>query len=118
MNFGGNINPGDVSIDTANSKEIMTGSHITELHTHTHEDLVPLDSLNKVSNIPEVCDAVQKCRLDPLDKSKDSNMLSKPNNVTHSNGIDLLSQNNQDYDNQHHQQLMTYKHDGGQGYCN
>ena len=45
-------------------------------------------------------------------------MLSKTNNVTYVNGIDLLSQENQDYDNQHDQQLMTRKHEGGQGYCN
>ena len=31
--FWGNTNSTDVSIDTANSKEMMTGSHITELHT-------------------------------------------------------------------------------------
>ena len=29
----GETNPCDVSIDTANSKEVMTGSHITEQHT-------------------------------------------------------------------------------------
>ena len=33
--FWGNANPIDVSIDTANSEEMMVGSHITELHTHT-----------------------------------------------------------------------------------
>ena len=32
--FWGGTNPGDVSIDTANSKEMMTGSHITEYYTH------------------------------------------------------------------------------------
>ena len=31
---------------------------------------------------------------------------------------DLLSQENQDYDNQHYQQLMTRKHDACQGYHN
>ena len=31
--FGDGTNPSDVSIDTTNSKEIMTGSHITEQHT-------------------------------------------------------------------------------------
>ena len=39
--FWGNTNPGDVSIDTANSKEIMVESHITELHTHKHKEPVP-----------------------------------------------------------------------------
>ena len=31
---------------------------------------------------------------------------------------DLLNQGNQDYDNQHGQQLMTRKHDNGQGHQN
>ena len=46
-------------------------------------------------------------------------MLSKTKNVTkHANGNDFISQENQDYDNQHDQQLMICKHDGGQRYCN
>ena len=31
--FWGNTNPTDVSIDTANSEEMMAGSHITKFHT-------------------------------------------------------------------------------------
>ena len=31
-NFRGSTNPGDVSIDTANSKEMMAGKHITKQH--------------------------------------------------------------------------------------
>ena len=31
--FGGGSNLSDVSIDTANSKEVMASSHITEEHT-------------------------------------------------------------------------------------
>ena len=57
--FWGNTNPGDVSIYTANSEETMAGSHITELHTHKHEEPVPPELLNKVSNEPKVYDAVQ-----------------------------------------------------------
>ena len=38
--------------------------------------------------------------------------------VTHGNGIDLLSQENQDYYNHHDQQLITCKYDGDQGYYN
>ena len=58
--FWGNTNPSDVSIDTANNKEMMTGSHITELHKHKHKHkgLVPPELLNKVTNVPEVCDTV------------------------------------------------------------
>ena len=38
--FWDNTNPTDVSIDTANSEEIMTGSHITKFHTHKHKESV------------------------------------------------------------------------------
>ena len=95
----GNTNPSDLSIDTTNIKQMMAGSHITELHTHKYKEPAPLELLNKVLNVSQVCDLAQKCQLDPLDKSKDSNMLSKTNNVTHTTDIDLLSQENQDYYN-------------------
>ena len=34
--YWGGTNPGDISIDTANSKEMMAGSHITEQHMHKY----------------------------------------------------------------------------------
>ena len=36
-NFWDNTNPAEVSIDTVNSEEQMTGSHITDFHTHEEE---------------------------------------------------------------------------------
>ena len=39
--------------------------------------------------------------------------LSNPNNVTHTTGTDLLSQENQDYYNQRDQQYIARKYDGG-----
>ena len=65
-----------------------------------------------------VCNSAHKCRVDPSDKSKDSNMLSKTNNVTHAKDIDLLSQENQDYYNWHDQQHITCKYVDGQEYHN
>ena len=47
--FWGNTNPTDVSIDTANSEEMMAGSHTTEFHRHKHKELVTTDLLNKLS---------------------------------------------------------------------
>ena len=99
--FWGDTNLGDVSIDTTNSEEIMTGSHITNLHTDEYKESVPPELLNKVPNLPQACDSAQKYQLHSLDKSKDSNMLSKTNNTTHAKGINLLGQENQDYYNQH-----------------
>ena len=69
-------------------------------------------------NVPQVYDSAQKYQLDPLDKSNDLNMLSKTNNATHAKDISLWSQENQDYYNQHDQQLITRKHDGGWEYYN
>ena len=79
----GNTNSTDVSIDTENGKEMMTGSHITEFHIHKHKEPVTTESLIKVLNVPEVFGAIQKYQLDLLNKSKNSNILSKSNNVTH-----------------------------------
>ena len=71
--FLDNSNPTDVSIDTVNSEEKMTGSYITK--SHTHEDKHPVVS-------------------------------------------DLLSQEDQDYNNQHDQQLMTGEQNTDQGHDN
>ena len=65
-----------------------------------------------------MCDEVQKCQLNPLDKSKNSNMLSKTNNVTNTNDINLSSEQNKNSDNLHDLQLMTRKPDGGQEHHN
>ena len=89
--FWGNTNPTDVFIDTMNSKEIMSRSHITELYTHKHKEIFTTELLKKVSNVPRVSDEVQKCQLDSSNKSKNLNMLSKTSNVKHTNDINLSS---------------------------
>ena len=96
----------------------MAGSHITELHTHKYKESIPPELLSKVRNVSQVCDLAQKCQLDLSDKFKDSNMLSKTNNTTHTKDIYLLSQENQDYYNLHDQQFIARKHGGGQEYYN
>ena len=50
----GNTNPTDMSIDTANSEEMMAGSHTTKFHTHKHKEPVTTELLNKVPNEPGV----------------------------------------------------------------
>lgn len=95
--FWGGTNPSDVSIDTTKSKD-----HITELRTHEYKEIVPLELLNEVLNVPQACDSVKKYQLDSSDKSKDPNILSKTNNATHAKGIDLLSEENQDNYNQNY----------------
>ena len=66
-----------------------------------------------VPNEPQSYDLAQNYLLDSLNKSKDSNILSKTNNVTHTKGINLLSQEHQDYYNQGVQQFIACKYYGG-----
>ena len=47
--FWENTNPTDVSIDTVNSEEQMTGSHITKFHTPEDKEIVPEDPLSQVN---------------------------------------------------------------------
>ena len=63
--FLDNTNPKDVSVNTIYSKEMMAGSHITELQTHKHEEPIPPEVSNKVLNKTEVCDAVQNVNYTP-----------------------------------------------------
>ena len=46
-NFQDSTNPTDVSINTVNSEEKMTGSHITKFHTHQDEQPVKADLLSQ-----------------------------------------------------------------------
>ena len=52
--FWGNTNPTNLSINTANSEEMIAGNHSTEFHTPKQEEPVTTELLNKVSNVPEV----------------------------------------------------------------
>ena len=83
----GGTNFGDVSIDTANSEEIMAGSHITEQHTHKYQGPVPPELLNVALNEPHTYDFPQNYQLDSQNKFKNFKILSKKNNVTHTTGI-------------------------------
>ena len=69
--FLGGTNPSDVSIDTANSKEVMAGSHITEQHTFKFRGSVQPELLNMTSYKPHVDDSTQNYELDFLDNFMD-----------------------------------------------
>ena len=47
--FWENTNPTDVSIDTMNSEELMSGSHIAEFHTPKDKEITPEDSSSQVN---------------------------------------------------------------------
>ena len=67
--FWGNTNPGDVSIDTANSKEMMTGSHITEQHTCKYQGPDRPELLDVASKEPKSYDWYHNYQLDSSKKS-------------------------------------------------
>ena len=46
-NFWENTNPTDVSVDTVNSEEQMTGSHLTKFHIHEDKQPVIADLLSQ-----------------------------------------------------------------------
>ena len=79
--FGG-TNPSDVSIDTANSKEVMAGSHITEQHRFKFRGSVQPELLNMTSYKSHKDKSPQNFELDFKNDFKDWNILSNANNVT------------------------------------
>ena len=66
INFWGWTNPGDVSIDTANSKKIMVDSHITEQYTYKYQEPVPPEYLNVTPNKPQAQDLLHNYQLESL----------------------------------------------------
>ena len=119
--FWGATSPGDVSIDTADSKEMMVGSHITEQHTYEYQGPDPPELLNVVPKESQTHDSPENYQLDLSNKSKDSNILSNilsktnnvTNNVTNTPDTDVLNQENQDYCNRRDQQYFSCKYDNG-----
>ena len=111
--FWGGTNPSDVSIDTANSKEVTTGSHITEQHTFKFQGSVQPELLNMIPYKPHSYDLPQNYELHFLDNSNALNKLSKANNVANTPATNIFNQENQDYYNQQDQQYIGCKCDGG-----
>ena len=66
-NIWGGTNPSNVSIDTANSKEVMAGSHIREQYTFKFRGSVQPKLLNMTSYKPHADDLSQNYDLDFLD---------------------------------------------------
>ena len=93
--FGGETNPGVVSIDT-NSEKMKAISHIQKQHTHKYQVLVPPEVSNVIANEPQTYNLSHNYQLDSLKKFKDSNTVLKTNNVTCTTDTDLLCQENQD----------------------
>ena len=94
------------------TKNMMTESHIMEQRTYKYQEPAPPELLNVVTKKPQTYNLAQNYQLDSWNKFKDLNILSKTNNVTHTNSTDLLSQENQDYYNYYDQQFIARKYDG------
>ena len=115
--FGAGTNPSDMSIDTANSEEVMTDSRITEQHTFECRGSVQPKLLNITPYKPQACDSSQKYELDSLNNFKNLNILSNTddvtNNITNTPAINVLKQENQGYYKQRNQQYNGCKYNGG-----
>ena len=118
--FWGITNPGDVSLDTANSEEMMAGSHITKQLTCKYQGPDQLELLEMASKEPKLHDLSHNYQLDSSKKSKYSDILlnvlltkKNTNNVTNTVDSDVLNQENQDYHNQSDQQYIARKYDNG-----
>ena len=101
--FWGNTNPGDVSVDTANDKEMMIDSHITKQYTCKYQRPNWLELLDLASKEPKSHDLSCNCQLDSLNNSKYSNILLNVlstnkiiDNVTNTTDNEVLHQENQD----------------------
>ena len=123
--FLGNTNLGDMSIYTTNNKEMMTGSHITQQLTCKYQGPNRPELLGAVSKEPKTHDLSHNFQFDSSNKSKYLNILSNmistneiTNNAMNTTDNEVLNQENQYYNNQHDQQLMTRKHDSDQGHHN
>ena len=96
-----------MSIDTANSEEVMAGSHITVQHIFKFQGSVQPELLNMTSYKPHADDLPQNYELDFLDNFKDWNILSKANdgtnNIANTPSINILNQEHQDYYNRRNQ---------------
>ena len=58
-NLWGGTSPSDMSIDTANSKEVMAGSHIKEQQTFKFQGSIQPALLNRISYKPHLDDLLQ-----------------------------------------------------------
>ena len=103
-----------MSIDTANSKEIMAGSHITEHYTLEFRRSVQPELLSMTPYKPQAYDSPQNYQLDSPNNFKVLNILSKSeddtDNVTNTPNIDVLDQ---EYYNRRDQQYIDCKYNGG-----
>ena len=87
--FWGGTNPGDVSIDTAKSKDVMGAGHITEQHTYEYQGPISLRLLNMVLNNQQTYDLLHNYQFYSPNKFKDLNILLKTNKVIYTTGADL-----------------------------
>ena len=105
--FFGDTNPSDVTMDIANSKEIMTESQITEQHTLKYQGSIQPELLDMTPYKPQAYDSPQNYQLDSPNNLKDLKILSKSDNVTNNimntPATDVLHQENQDYYNRQDQ---------------
>ena len=97
----GGTNLCDVSVDTANSKEVMAGSHIMEQHIFKFRGSDQHEHLNMTTYNPCKDDLSWNQNLDFLDNFHNWNILSKMNDATNNRAntteTTIANQEHQDY---------------------
>ena len=66
VTFWNKTSPSDVSVDTANSEEQMTGSHITKFHTPEDKQIVLEDLISQVDQDLDNWHDRQSCHLNMI----------------------------------------------------
>ena len=99
--FGGCIDPSDVSIDTANSAEIMTCSHIREEQIFIFHRSDPHELLHVEAHMPHEDDLLWCDELNFLDNyhgwNKSSNAIDTVNSAENIAGVHVANQEHQNY---------------------
>ena len=113
----GRTDPSDMSIDTANSAEIMTCSHIMEEYAFNFCRSDPHELLNMAAHVPHKDDLLWYFEPDFLDSyqdwNKSLNVVDTINSGENITGAHSANQEHQNYYNGQIQQYVACKYNSG-----
>ena len=113
----GCTDPRDMSINTANSAEIMTGSQIREEQTFTFRRSDPYELLNVAAHVPHKDDLSWYDRPYFLDNYHNQNKLLKAIDTSNSTenmaGVHVTNREHQNYYDRRDQRFIACKNNGG-----
>ena len=114
MLFGGDNDSSDVSIDTANSAAIITGSHISEDHTFTFRRSDPHELLSVAAHVSRKDDLSRYYEPDFLDNyhnwNKSPTVIDTVNSEANIAVAHFTNQEHQNYYDRRQQQYIAHKY--------